>query len=60
VYLEYSAPRGQPSEECVCYMFGLPLNVTGNDINSEFSKRDIHKPIKVEKIDKSKSNINNI
>lgn len=33
-------------------MFGLPLEVTSEDLNNEFSKRQIHSPLKIEKIKK--------
>uniref|UniRef100_A0A7S3N8K9 Uncharacterized protein n=1 Tax=Euplotes harpa TaxID=151035 RepID=A0A7S3N8K9_9SPIT len=40
------------SDETICYMFGLPLEVTSEDLNNEFSKRQIHSPLKIEKIKK--------
>ena len=42
------------SIDSVCYLFGLPLDITGDDINNEFAQRSIHKPVKVERVKKSK------
>jgi hypothetical protein len=44
----------ETSTDSVCYLFGLPLDITGDDINNEFAQRSIHKPVKVERIKKSK------
>uniref|UniRef100_A0A7S3KWT4 Uncharacterized protein n=1 Tax=Euplotes crassus TaxID=5936 RepID=A0A7S3KWT4_EUPCR len=37
------------SEETICYLFGVPIDATNNDIIDELDKRGIHKPVKVEK-----------
>jgi len=53
----YSEVKRDLADECVCYLFGLPIDVTGDDINEELSHRQIHKPIKVEKLNKSKNKV---
>ena len=35
-------------------MFGAPIDVTGDAITEELAKREIHKPLKVHRFDKSK------
>lgn len=40
--------------DSTCYLFGVPSNLTSNDIEEEFAKRDIYKPKQFEKFNKSK------
>ena len=50
---KYSEGPQDPIDETICYLFGLPMDITGDDINDEFAKRQIYKPKRVERINKS-------
>lgn len=49
-----SEAYNEPTDENVCYMFGLPFDVTNDELYDEFAKRQIYQPKSVDRFKTSK------